>query len=346
MTTWLKQDTLVKYTISMTETDDQIHTIEQATSIDHLLTNHGKTVIKDGRNPYFFGNPVTEDMGFAGRKYKIDEIQQALTKSGAVILESGHRNGSTSLLKVAGPKIVENGLANHFHYFDLQAYAGESLSQLEKDLNLDLGEQFESGNSVIAFDEFNAITHPSDNPHQVIVLFKKLRDRGHKLLINVAGGINTPNLKNIPDDIKKELHKLSNGETVANTLMSDSETEKIIYGNEDPIFSEVATKYLVREAGGNPFLAALLASTFFDKIRDIQDGFSTFYNWQQELEDETSQKLSSYFEQNVRYIKEAGYDPQTWEYKGEGEPPDRKLFTSMIPRPTSTIFQNWLSQQR
>ena len=50
------------------------------------------------------------------------------------------------------------------------------------------------------------------------------------------------------------------------------------------------------------------------------------------------------FSSAVDTIMAAGFDPLTWEWKGEGVKPDSKVYVNMLPGYTSTLFRDWLTE--
>lgn len=62
------------------------------------------------------------------------------------------------------------------------------------------------------------------------------------------------------------------------------------------------------------------------------------------LEKQIMMSMGSYLSAPVEMVMGAGFDPLTWEWKGEGEAPDPTVYKNMLPRSDSDIFKSWLTQ--
>jgi len=331
--------------------------VERATQREQLLTPAGMEIPYD---PYSEGRPTTEERrSFYGREAILAKIRERLERPGfaLAVIEGGYRSGKTSLLETTGARMVKDGIVGTAIVYDLAPDCSSNSEQVVAGIEDTIGGE-EAGiegeavsapvrkerpaTTLVMLDGVEA--YGSLHPEWLTEILDALKAKGYKVAMAVTGDLHGTSAAELPREVKDKLLEMAGDDgVIVNELLTDEEARELLEQSKrqskGPLFTEVMTEYLVAEAGGNPFLASLLASNAFDllRFRGVEPNGLV-----QKLEEAVETELWR-FGQVVDVIVSAGFNPLTWEWRGEGTPPDVGVYQNMIPRPTSTIFLRWLT---
>ncbi|MEK7166539.1 MAG: hypothetical protein AAB874_07060 [Patescibacteria group bacterium] len=332
------------------ETSEQ--TFGQLVDIRQLLTPQG---IKVAARRYI-SNPFSTEVSrngedFVGKQATLHDLEESIASNGIVVLEGGHSTGKTALLKIAVARLVEKGAATVSHYVSLESISMVEPIDFEREIVDGIVRRkrkinFARKKAVIALDEIESLgTH--QRVDEFVAGISVLRNQGHQILIGIIGDIHAKG--DIDGELnahaKQQLISLVHDSVVVNPLFTDDETRQAVSGNPQ-MFTDKIINYLVKEAGGHPRLAKVLAAQLFQILEGIRKGFIQipFHYVIDRLKDDMAEKhLSAFFPIVVDNVIAAGYNPLTWQYTGKPENrPDERVYRNMLPGESSTIFKEWL----
>lgn len=109
---------------------------------------------------------------------------------------------------------------------------------------------------------------------------------------------------------------------------------------DESLFTDPLIKYLIVQAGGHPLLAQALAESSFKLLKsgDIKPEKIA-----DKLKSSAKKGVLENFGAVVDTVIDAGFNPLTWEWNGQGKKPNVEVYVNMLPRFTSTIFREWLT---
>jgi len=319
----------------MTEPENPIQTIEQATKVNDLLTHRG---IDAPYSPFIVGPPVMDKKTFFGKRREVEEVMQNLKHNDIAVIEGGNKSGKSSLLTAVAESMREKRMVKSAVLYDLH---GDNLpaDQILKFIRSDLPRR---GKSVIAFDEIE--TYAEKNPTELSNLLDKveeLRIEGHKIIFAVNGDLRGDSRKELPRIIKDRLLKMSGNVTTINKLLDESEMRELLAQGGEPFFTEPLIRYIMTQSGGHPYLLSALADRSWILL---QEKNTLSPNFSKEIASEVTERVLFQFGSVVETILAAGFDPLTWQWNGEGKKPNVEIYQNMLPRYTSTIFKEWLTE--
>lgn len=319
-----------------------IVTIEQATDIRQLLTPDG---VKARFAPFITGRVVDERNGeFFGKKVVVDEMLERLRDTGMVVVEGAHRSGKSSLLRTVGDRLTQDRVVQTSVHYDLQSNYNRTPEEVVEDIQAYIayhspGIKTKGASAIISLDEIEA--YDKKNQIELLESVDTLRAQGYKVALAVIGDLHGDSPEELPRATKDKLLSMVGESIVVNRLLDESEMRELLSHGNKPIFTEILTRYLITEAGGHPYLGNALADRVFAllKFNEIEPGKLT-----EELRTEIrNMRVLDNFGVVVDKIAAAGFDPLTWEWRGEGQQPNVEVYRNMLPRFTSNIFRNWLS---
>lgn len=327
------------------EIQGNIKSIEEASSISQLLTPFGLI----NENNFIAGNIVSTKRGeFFGKKDILNNITTLTKENGFAVLVGGHRTGRSSLINASAHELVLNNTADADVLLDfvlhLKKSPDEILSYVENLIETErVGghkkTQPEIFKAVIKVDHFNYF--PEKVQLELLKHFRTLISKGHFIIMPVDCDLNTDITGEITKPVKDSILEMTQGTFVINKLMSDQEIKHVINRNRKPYFTKVMLDFLIRESGGNPYLANSIA------LRSLQLLKKNNYDASDFKDDVYSILKSDHFlrfKPNLELIKRAGFDPITWDWHGSGEKPDVDVYRNMIPDQSATLFRRWLSE--
>lgn len=324
--------------------DPNIGSVESATEIGDLLTPHG--IESDYAPAYIAGNVISESSGtFFGKETILAEIRARLEDTGFAAVEGGHRTGRSSLLRVTSERMVKDESVQAEVYYDLRTDHAKTPEQVIAEIEERIsryhlpGEGTKPVSALIQFDEIEG--YEPSNRVKLLEAIGQMKAKGHKIIIAVLGDLYGDSPGELSRQTKDKILEMAGGRVVINRLLNDEEMRKLLAYGGKPVFTEVMTRYLIAEAGGHPYLANELARTIFRVLKssEFSQGKLTprLKVWI------TFSSLDNVFSSVVETIVAAGFNPLTWEWHGSGNKPNVEVYQNMIPRPTSTIFRDWLT---
>lgn len=326
----------------MTETrPNSQFSIEQATDTSQILTEAG---IAADSNPFIAGSPVSKDYGgFYGRNSLVAEMREKLIANGIVVLEGSHRTGRTSLLRFVTETLTHEGVVQAGLYLDLgHTHPDQLLSDVKDRIARRTKDDphTTSPKAVIALNQLGS--YDPKQHEQLLDVVDHLRSDGHMILLSVIGDLHSRSPSELPPVTKERIVRMAGNSVIINRLFTDEEMWEVLTQRREPLFTEPMIRFLIREAGGNPYLANALAQDSLDlltidKVEPI--GFID------ELRDTVRDHgVLDHFAPTVDIVLSAGFDPVTWQWHGEGKIPDVEVYRNMLPAKTSVVFQDWLKE--
>lgn len=315
------------------ENVDGVVTIEQATEVGQLLTKPDTNFA----DKFVVGGVARMEEGrLPGKESMVAEVRRLLDEHGVVVIEGGYRSGKSSVLRAVGDGLERDSVVGGV--VDTEIFAGKNDPQEVKTMFGEALSYCDGKKVAIMVDELEYL----DEDEQMALLeeINRARAEGHKVVISVIGDLRSSSSAELSRSVKERILEMAGDSVVINRLLIDDEMRDLLTPDGENLFTEPMLGYLIREAGGSPFLgnALALASGELLTIGGVEPS-----SLKEELRrsDTVSGSLSN-FAKAVDTVVAVGFDPLTWEWHGEGEPPDVEVYRNMLPRGTSTIFRNWL----
>lgn len=329
---------------------------DQFVALDQFLTPRGLTTLRKKENPFIAGNAIDESEEFVGKPEILRDIEVLAASNGVVAIEGGHRSGKTSLLEVASARLVSVGIAKKRS--DIVSFSGSrevnEFERLRQEITdgkgkvIDLDKQ---KSVVIPFDEIENLGFGGGLPRikRFVEVIRRLKESGHLVLLSVIGDLRSKrdSAEELSLKAKEGLLSVVGNAIVVNRLLNDDEVRQVVGGGEKPLFTPEILEYLVKEAGGHPFLANLLAQQLFSILSVVKmralDVSKALPDFQENVGG--TLRNSDIFNTPTECVLASGFDPQTWDYAGVTEDrPNETVYKNMLPRESSTFFQNWLEE--
>lgn len=185
-----------------------------------------------------------------------------------------------------------------------------------------------------------------DETSNILEYLATQKDLGHYVVMAIYGDYRFH--PGISDTIREACGNLIGDSIVVNRLMTDEEIKKKLLFKGRPVFTPEVENYIVLQSGGHPYLASMLAGEVFRVIRrfKFKEGlieWPRFWKDVFKVVKEQMGGLGGDLGRSLRYVKEAGFDPRTWEFSGDPRI-SQDVYRNMLPRNRSTIFQEWLNE--